>query len=196
MSLTGEESMSSILDNPTVRDAALRLLPGQYHQLCRAGIIQENTELIDGIVVKKMGKSPLHTWTVEFLADWFRARGQIGQCVRVEQPLTLSASEPEPDIAIVSGSRDDFRTAHPDTARLVIEVAVSSEDIDREKAAIYCDAGIPEYWLVLPGKQEVTVYRDAKNGTYGTAVTYQSDVSLQFDGSQVLLADLFKVNTK
>jgi len=69
--------MSSILDNPTVRKAALRLVPDQYHQLCRAGIIQENTELIDGIVVTKMGKSPLHTWTVEFLADWFRTRSQI-----------------------------------------------------------------------------------------------------------------------
>ena len=39
--------------------------------------------------------------------------------VRVEQPLTLSESEPEPDIAIVRGTRGDFRHRHPGFAQRV-----------------------------------------------------------------------------
>ena len=50
----------------------------------------------------------------------------------------------------MSGHPDDFRTAHPSTALLAVEVPVSTEDADREKIAIYAEAGVTEFWLVLP----------------------------------------------
>ena len=59
--------------------------------------------------------------------------------------MTLNDSEPEPDVAVVPGSVEDYRSAHPSTAVLIIEVAVSSEDVDREKAELYASAGIKEY---------------------------------------------------
>ena len=72
-----------------------------------------------------------------------------GQALRVAQPLTLADSEPRPDIAVVIGTRDDFRTTHPQTAELVIEVAVTTEEIDRARIAINSEAQIDECWLVL-----------------------------------------------
>lgn len=181
--------MSSILENPSVSASALRLDVEQYHKLCASGIVPEPTELLAGIVVEKMGKSPLHTWTVQFLSDWFREKLAAGQTLRVEQPLTLNASEPEPDLAIVSGSRDDFKSQHPSTARLIIEVAISTIELDRAKANIYAAAGVSEYWIVMPESREATIYRDIRDGEYGTIISVTDE--LPYAGDALLLQDLF-----
>ncbi len=184
--------MSSVLDNPAIRESALRLGVDQYHRLCEAGIIPEKTELLSGIVVSKMGKSPLHTWTVEFLADWLRGCSLDGFSVRVEQPLTLVESEPEPDVAVVEGSRDNYRTSHPVSARLVIEVAVSTEDVDREKTSIYAAAGVSEYWLVLPQQHKVVVFRNPSEGVYAEQSSAELNGTLNWQGATLSLADVFK----
>lgn len=80
--------------------------------------------------------------------------------------MSLSYSEPLPDLAVVSGSKADFRSRHPTTAELIIEVAVSSERPDREMAALYAEAGVKEYWIVLALKQQVDVYRKPLAGKY------------------------------
>jgi Uma2 family endonuclease len=184
--------MSSILENPSVSASALRLQVDQYHQLCASGIIPERTELLSGIIVQKMGKSPLHTWTVQFLADWLREQTDNGQTLRVEQPLTLGDSEPEPDLAVVSGNRDDFVQRHPTEAELVIEVAISTIELDREKAKIYAAANVPEYWLVMPEKNQVIAFNQPSAGTY----LESKDVSdeLRFGESTLSFTDLFRLS--
>jgi Uma2 family endonuclease len=77
--------------------------------------------------------------------------------VRREDPLTLKDSEPEPDIAVVRGSESEFFHAHPTTAELVIEVAVSSPVLDREAASLYAEAGVKEYWIVLGTTRQIEV---------------------------------------
>src|SRR5207302_9970880 len=86
--------------------------------------------------------------------------------VRREDPLTLADSEPEPDIAIVKGGAEDFFQAHPTTAELVIEVAVSSPTLDRENASLYAEAGVKEYWIVLGAERRVETYRRPEQGRY------------------------------
>jgi len=105
--------MASILDNQAIREIALPISVGQYHEFVRSGIIGESTELLRGVIVEKMTKSPRHTWTVQQLNDWFGPRVQPGAYLRKEEPLTLRVSEPEPDIAIVEGCPDDYLNAHP-----------------------------------------------------------------------------------
>ena len=56
------------------------------------------------------------------------------------QPVTCSDSEPEPDLAVIRGSEDQF-WKHPKTAELVIEVCVSSHDYERSKLRAYAQAG-------------------------------------------------------
>jgi Uma2 family endonuclease len=34
----------------------------------------------------------------------------------------------------------------------VVEVAVSKPELDRENAALYAEAGVKEYWIVLGNK--------------------------------------------
>ncbi len=158
--------MQSLLENPVIRDAVLKLDVEQYHRLCSSGIIREKTELLEGVVVEKMGKSPLHSWTVAFLEEWFRHQLRTGLLLRVEQPLTLGMSEPEPDLAVVAGTRDDFRQSHPSSALLVVEVAVTTTDMDQAKAAIYANAGIDQYLLVQPEKKQIIVFDCWTNRAY------------------------------
>ncbi len=147
--------MSSILENAAVRQAALPVSVEQYHRLGAAGIISEATELLQGVIVEKTITSPNHSWLVQFLAKWLQSNLDEGVHVRQEQPLTFVDSEPEPDLAVVSGNPDDYREAHPTTADVVIEVAISSEGVDREKASLYSAAGVSEYVIVLPNSQAV-----------------------------------------
>jgi Uma2 family endonuclease len=80
--------------------------------------------------------------------------------VQVQAPLALGTdSEPEPDVAVISGSRRDY-AEHPQAALLVIEVADSSLRFDRQvKGPLYARAGIPEYWIVNLVDRTLEVYR-------------------------------------
>ena len=73
---------------------------------------------------------------------------------------------PEPDISVMRGTLEDFAQRHPPTAALVVEVAVSSVTPDRENAALYAEAGVTEYWIVLGEREQVEVYRRPEGGTY------------------------------
>jgi Uma2 family endonuclease len=182
--------MSSILDQPELRQVVLPITVEQYHRLGEAGIIAEKTELVRGVIFEKMIKSPRHTWLVERLADWLREAVPAGFCVRQEQPLTLADSEPEPDVAVVSGSTDDYREAHPRTARLVIEVAIGSVALDREKGDAYAAAGVPEYWLVLPDEKTVEVYTEPSEAGYGKRRICPEPDTLPVEGFPGLALDI------
>ncbi len=80
--------------------------------------------------------------------------------------MTLEDSEPEPDISVMRGSERDFLEAHPSTAELIIEVAVTSAALDRENASLYAEAGLKEYWIFLGSQCQVEVYRRPENGRY------------------------------
>lgn len=169
--------MASILENPAIRSAALPISVEQYHRLGEAGIIAQNTELLHGVILEKMVKSPEHSWLVQKLVDWLRTNLPAEWIVRQEQPLTFSDSEPEPDVAVVAAEADEFRTRHPRTAALVIEAAIWSEAIDREKSRVYAAAGVSEYWVVLPQSRTVVVYRQpASAGYLAETVLGESDV--------------------
>lgn len=61
----------------------------------------------------------------------------------------------------------------PDEVFLVIEVADSSLDDDRgEKAQLYADAEIPDYWIVNLVNRCVEVHRDPKDGHYQSLTTH------------------------
>ena len=186
--------MSNVLDVPEVRAAAVRLTPTQYHRLYEMGVIPEKTELLSGIVVEKMQKSPLHTWMVAFLQAWLGTMVDGNLHIRTEQPLTLSDSEPEPDLAVVAGDMNEYRSHHPSSAKFVIEVALNSEAVDRRKAEIYAAAGVQEYWIVLPSSKSIAVFRSPSAGLYRECSEYgiESPPSpLLAPGSVIPASELF-----
>jgi Uma2 family endonuclease len=159
--------------------------------------INENgkrTELIRGIVIEKMSKSPRHRKCTVKPYKMMLARVPDGYTAWQEEPLTLRDSEPEPDISVLRGSDDDYDDVHPSTACLVVEVAVSSVELDRALAAIYAEAGIQEYWIVLVRGQAVEVYRRPVDGVYQEKSVVQGDATLSSSGVpglEVSLSELF-----
>lgn len=86
--------------------------------------------------------------------------------MRQENPLSLVDSEPEPDIAIVDKDEHDYLQNHPAKAHLVIEVANSSLNYDRDKLSMYAKGNIPEVWIINLQKMEVEVYSELSNSNY------------------------------
>jgi Uma2 family endonuclease len=170
--------MPSILERPAVRHAALPISVEQYHQLSAAGIVTERTELLRGVIIERMTKSPLHTYIVQLLVKWLESAISPGVYVRQEAPLSLVDSEPEPDVAVVRGDPRRYRTEHPQTAELVIEVAVATIGLDRDKADIYAEAGVPEYWIVIPEQRVVEVYRSPAASGYATCDRLEAPESM------------------
>jgi Uma2 family endonuclease len=151
--------MTALLDLPAVRRQVHLMSVEDYHRAGQTGLLSEDVELLGGIIVTKMPKSPLHELIALKLMDLLLALVPKEIKVRRGGPLTLRGSEPEPDISVVRGKPDDWALAHPSTAQLVIEVSVTTRAIDEGKAEIYAEAGIPEYWLVRPEDRAVDVYR-------------------------------------
>ncbi len=158
--------MLSVLENPAIRARVPAFSVENYHRMFEMGMLSPKVELIRGALLEQMPKSPLHASIVELLRDYLFVKLPEGFLLRQEQPLTLNDSEPEPDVAVIRGARQDFLTAHPTTAELVIEVAVSSEALDRLKFELYAEAGVRECWLVLAEERIVERHTEPQGAAY------------------------------
>lgn len=114
------DAMTALLELPAFRERVHGISVEGYHRPGEMGLLSEDVELLRGIVVTKMPKSPLHELVTQKLMHQLIRQVPTGYEVRGEGPLTLRDSEPEPDISVVRGSPDDWGTAHPSTADLVI----------------------------------------------------------------------------
>jgi Uma2 family endonuclease len=71
-----------------------------------------------------------------------------------------------PERSFLEGATSDWLRAHPTTAVLAVEVIISSAAVDEQKADIYAEAGISEYWLVRPENRTVEVFRKPTSDGY------------------------------
>jgi len=184
--------MIEILERPAVRHRVAPLSVAGYHQLRDLGLVGVKTELLNGVIVEKMTKSPLHTFLSQRLHAWLAEGLPTGWQLRKEDPLTFDGSEPEPDLALVAGSAETYRSHHPTTAELVVEIAVSSVDLDRAKADVYAEAGVSVYWLVLAERHTIEVYSQPSPSGYQHQETLGSGDTLEtWYGTRVSIDELF-----
>ncbi len=156
---------------PEVRARVPRVSVAEYHKRVEAGTLGKRAELIRGLILKTMPKSPLHSYMALRLFELVKVASGEHYHFRLEQPLTLTDSEPEPDIAVVRGRDQDFVTAHPRGAALVVEVAFPSAELDRENAALYAENGIEEYWIVMPKLLSIEIFRQPSRGVFQETLT-------------------------
>jgi Uma2 family endonuclease len=146
----------------------------EYERIVATGIFdgmkRRRIELIRGELREMNRIGPDHCDIVDWLTEWsFANAPRDGIRVRVQSPVAFETvdSEPEPDI--VWAKRKRYSGGHPtaDEVLLLIEVAASSLDHDRgEKAEVYADVGIQEYWVVNLPDRTVEVRRDPEGGRY------------------------------
>lgn len=166
--------MSPVLENPAIRNRAHLLSVKEYHALGELGFLSKRTELIEGVVIEKMPKSPRHVTVVKKIFQVISLLIRKGFHAASEQPITLTDSEPEPDISIVKGAISDYENSHPTHAELVVEVSLTTLSEDRAMAFVYAKANIPEYWLFNLNNNTVEVYTKPMQDRYSEMKTYSN----------------------
>ena len=173
-----------------------RFTVNEYDEMIARGILNENdrVELIRGEIVDKMPIGPRHAACVKRLNALFQLLYRGRWTVSVQDPIAFDDSKPEPDIALLR-PRDDYYsegTPQPSDILLVIEVADSSLDFDRDtKAALYAEAGIPEYWIVNLIDNCVEVHRGPKaDGSYADCQRVSKGGAISLLGEEIAVDQL------
>ena len=135
----------------------------EYMAMAEAGILapDERTELIGGEIIQISPQKGPHASGVVLVDEALRGIFSGNFHIRPQLPLSVEEiSDPEPDVAIVSGKPRDYVEFHPTTALLVVEVSDSTLAYDRgQKASLYAKAGIADYWILNLPEQRLEVYR-------------------------------------
>jgi Uma2 family endonuclease len=153
--------MASIKPSRGVRRR--RWTKGEYRRLADLGFFRgQRVELLEGQIVVQSPQSAEHWTAVDRATAALQRVFGTGYLVRMQGPLDLGqATEPEPDICVVAGCREDFEHAHPTSALLVLEISDTTLHYDRRrKASLYARADIADYWIVNLVQRQVEVYRD------------------------------------
>ena len=184
----------------TVGERAVRpLTADEVLRMVKLGILAEDerVELLHGVLTAVSPQSEEHAAVLQRLHRWLAplvvARAHD---VRVQMPLVVPdrTSLPEPDVAVTR--RDDSSLAHPTSALLVIEVAVSSLRTDtRIKPPLYAGAAVPELWVVDVDARRVAVFAEPRDeGGYASESRVGPDGLLHpraLDIAALDLAELF-----
>ncbi len=177
---------------PLASPAVYRITVDEYEAMAEAGILRDpRVELIDGLLVKRMPQKPPHVWTVESIDGSLARLLPPGWFTRQAKPVRIpDFDEPEPDICVVKGTRDDYLDGHPEPPNLalLVEVADSSLDRDRgEKRFAYAKGRIACYWLVNLVDRQVEVYTDPVMTGYQSSQVFKPGdvVPLVIDGAEV-----------
>ncbi|MFO0844226.1 MAG: Uma2 family endonuclease [Gemmataceae bacterium] len=174
-----------------------RITVEQYHEMLRAGILKDGdpVELIEGVLVQKMGKKPPHRFATQTLGDLLARLLPVGWFADNQEPVTTSDSEPEPDLAIFRGDRRSFaqqdRHPGPEDTAIVIEVSYTTLAYDSgAKKRVYARAAIPEYWIVNVVERRIEVYTEPTGPcdapTYSRRQDFApgSEVPVRLDGHE------------
>jgi len=158
-----------------------------YQRMGAAGIFtnKPRVELIDGEIYTMSPFTSDHNGHVDKISRFFNHALFDRALVRTQGSIRLDEySEPEPDIAILRFKENFYRNQQvtPQDIYLLIEVAVNSVATDRTvKKQKYAAAGIPEYWIVLPEKEMVEVYRQPEEDDYLEKTTYHKSEEWSFE---------------
>jgi Uma2 family endonuclease len=172
-----------------------RISVDQYDRMVELGVLDEHeaVELIGGILVRKMPKKPGHVFATDALRACVESILPPGWHVRKEDPIRIPEhDEPEPDLAVVRGSRRTYRTRHPgpEDVGIVIEVAEKSLARDRgDKLQIYARAGVPVYWIVNLSRRAATIEvytRPTRSRGYRNRIDYRvgQEIPVTLDGRE------------
>lgn len=142
-----------------------------FYRAVEADLIDDaRWELLNGEIVDRGNMNPPHAIFTEAIYEVLRRLLGNQFWIRQEKPITIAVdAEPMPDIAVIDPARRGRTDRHPipDEVKLLIEVADATAMKDTGyKAAVYAQAGIADYWVVLINKRQVNVYRNPQEGSY------------------------------
>ncbi len=152
---------------------ALRLTASEYDRMIERGAfvgMDRKIELIRGELRQMSPAGPVHEDYIDYLTRWSTSVTGPDDCVvRIQSSIDLGDSRPEPDVTWLRPGRYAARRPKASDVLLLIEVADSSLAGDTgEKADLYAEFGVAEYWVVDCAAKAIHVFTDPKGGRFGT----------------------------
>lgn len=162
--------------------------------MVETGVLSEDEplELLDGELVVVTPQGPVHSSLTEVIRRALELVYGAGFHTRCHSPVDAADPNnlPEPDVAVVRGQARSFLSRHPaaEDLVLVVEVARTSQALDRVKAHLYARAGVPVYWLVDLAARHVEVYtKPTPDGDYAERHTYREGEDVPVPGTATAL---------
>lgn len=183
-------------------NVALRLTFDEYQRMIAAGAFDtlrdRRIELIQGELRTMTPPGPDHSGAVDWITEWSvlsPPRGKV--TVRVQNPIAIPELDSAPQPDVVWAKRHDYRDHHPlpHEILLLIEVADSSLDYDTgDKAELYAEAGIADYWVVNLPDRVIHVFRTPSADGYQDKTTIKFGEELRplaIPAVKISVAELF-----
>ena len=148
----------------------MKLSLQDYHNLINNGVLDsKNIELLDGELVEMAPESPLHSYVTRSGADYLRQILRGLALVTEAHPITLTNSEPEPDLAIVKLPSTAYKNHHPFPEDIFWLIEISNKTLNydlNDKKRIYAQEGITEYWVADINNRQVHIFLNPENADY------------------------------
>jgi Uma2 family endonuclease len=155
----------------------------EYDRMIERGdfepVEEHHVELIRGEIREMSPIHPPHENALDQFLDWsIDVSDRTKIRLRVQESLGIPELEsvPQPDLVWVL--RRDYCRVRPTVADLllIVEVADTSLQYDRgEKAAVYAEAGIQDYWIANVKAEAIEVHRKAVDGVYTDVQSFKGD---------------------
>ncbi len=149
-----------------------RITVDEYYRMAEVGLLAPDArvELVEGEIIDMAPTGTSHGRVVDRLTRLFVRAVEDLAIVRIQGAVLLDrGSMPQPDVAVLAPSADDYGTNHPSPAdiRLIVEVSDSTLRYDRDvKVPLYARHGIPEVWIIDVQNCELKWYRAPQAGSY------------------------------
>ena len=148
---------------PVARRTPKRWTKAEFNSAVDRGVFAgTRTYLYRGELIDMPAMGTLHVRGTTRVNSWLVHNLDPQFVIRCQGPFELpDESMPQPEF-VVCTPEQDARLPHPNAAVLIIEVADSSVELDREAADDYAAAGVPDYWIANVRDRELEVYRDPR----------------------------------
>jgi Uma2 family endonuclease len=183
----------------------------EYHRLIDLGVFttSDRIELIKGQLVEMSPKGTAHSVSCSVLYRELSILLNGIAALRCQDPITLTDSEPEPDIIIARGREVDYLDRHPHPTDIVVAIEISDSTLgyDRtNKLSLYAEHNISNYWIVNLVVRGASALRNLQlesysqpyekpNGEYGylNQQIYVADRSIQLPGLEGIRLELDRI---
>lgn len=173
-----------------------RITVEHYYRMAEAGLFgpDERVELISGEIVDMPPMGSRHAAVLEQLDTILTRAVGDRAIVRPQLPVRLADdSEPEPDIAVVRGRADRYRSMHPEAADVLLLIEISDATLGYElevKVPLYARCAIPEVWVVDLAGSKVHVFRTPASGVYARLSAADEHAAVQIEALPGIAVDL------
>ena len=155
--------MHTVAETRLVGPKLYRYSVKEYDHIFGMGLFRRRrVELVEGRIILMAPQYEPHVAAVSLASRAVEEALGAGYWVRRQSPIRLGErSKPEPDIAVVIGSEENYiDSGAPTNPLLVIEVSDATLRLDRgRKAAMYARHGVADYWILNLIDRQLEVHR-------------------------------------